>query len=38
MTKTLMMALCERLVTLAGASTLVTLLEADIEGHRGPRR
>ena len=38
MTKTLMIALCERLETLADASTLVTLLEADIEGHRGPRR
>ena len=38
MIKMLMIALCEHLKTLADASALVVLLEADIEGHRGPRR
>ena len=37
MTKMRMTTLCERLETPADASTLVVLLETNIEGHRGPR-
>ena len=37
MTKTLMIALCARLQSLADATALVALLEVDIAGHRGPR-
>jgi hypothetical protein len=35
MTKTLMIALGERLETLADVTALVALLEVDVEGHRG---
>ena len=38
MTKTLMIALGERLETLADATALVALLEVEVESYRGPRR
>jgi hypothetical protein len=38
MTKTLIIALGERLETLADATALVALLGVDVERHRSPRR